>query len=112
MDCPGFLAEQALLRYCRADHNIHNHPYQDIPYRPGKKIGVFFRNVDFRIFAEVFGRDRQEKDDLAAKANVQEKNGKEMFRDKEAKETVVSGKTEKEVVSEPELIDEHEKDSA
>jgi len=72
----------------------------------GKKIGVFFSNVDFRIFAEVFGRDRQEKQDLPAKTSSLDKNwGKRLRDQKVPKETVVSGKSEKGAVSEPELID-------
>ena len=77
----------------------------------GKKLGIFFKNIDFRIFSEVFGRDRnrQEKDTGAASMIRPAKNRRDPA---EEKMTVVSeGNTEKEIVKEPELIDSISRDS-
>jgi DNA segregation ATPase FtsK/SpoIIIE, S-DNA-T family len=69
----------------------------------GRKMGVFFKNIDFRIFSEVFGKDRDKdkKIPAARKAGPAEKSGEEK---KMPAGTVVSGRSI-ESAREPELID-------
>jgi len=69
----------------------------------GKKIGIFFKNIDFRIFSEVFGKDRDTGSGIlpVKKAGPAEKSREEK---KMPAGTVVSGKSI-ESAREPELVD-------
>ncbi len=76
----------------------------------GRKIGVFFQNIDFKIFSEVFRKEKplgKEKNREMFRANPVKK-GKD---DGEGKNTVVYGQNKKVFVSEPELIDNLSRDT-
>jgi S-DNA-T family DNA segregation ATPase FtsK/SpoIIIE len=76
----------------------------------GRKIGSFFQNIDFKIFSEVFRKEKP----------LEKEKNREMFRavpvkkEKdygEGKNTVISGQNKKGFVSEPELIDNLSRDA-
>ncbi|MES0342467.1 MAG: hypothetical protein ABUK08_09200, partial [Candidatus Humimicrobiaceae bacterium] len=71
----------------------------------GKKIREFFRNVDFKIFAEIFKRERPPivKD---SSVPIREKSSIASINDrKKLEENNQLGKTRTKFVSEPEVID-------
>lgn len=71
----------------------------------GRKIGVFFRHVDFKIFAEVFKREKYP--DIKDNAiSGRTKTGLPSLNEKKIQEgKIASGKSKTRFVGEPELID-------
>ena len=76
----------------------------------GKKIGEFFSNVDFRIFAEFFKREKPQavKDKAAfmrTKTVIPSSNGRKII-----EENTASGNIKKRFAGKPELIDDNRRD--
>jgi len=70
----------------------------------GKKIGFFISNVDFNIFREIFGRGRNT-GKREPVISIPKHRSRRLNEPEPENKTVVSGKTEKGIVREPELID-------
>ncbi len=76
----------------------------------GKKLGVIFKNIDFKIFSEVFRKEKplEKRESSEILRTVRDRKEKS---NGEGKNTVVSGKSGKEFVAEPELIDNLSRDA-
>jgi len=70
----------------------------------GKKIGRVFSNIDFRIFAEVFGKEKR-REKVAGEENDLLRDSRSVKAAEAEKRTAGAGKRQTATVKEPELID-------
>lgn len=70
----------------------------------GKKLGVFFKNVDFKIFSEVFRKKKAPKEETRREANMKVSSKGEAV-DKRENRKSKHGLNGKRIITEPELID-------